>query len=100
LEGTGRRTRSGRRTRGGISIDINPGDTLLGWDTDQFPNLKGGGFTAGGLMFDAKMCRPSIDPEDRFHAHIGALHTLLAAPSLGQDDAGPCDCTRPRREVF
>jgi xylose isomerase len=70
------------------SLDINRGDTLLGWDTDQFPNdvseialvlytlLKGGGFTTGGMMFDAKLRRPSIDPEDLFHAHIGGLDTL------------------------
>lgn len=48
------------------SIDANQGDMLLGWDTDQFPTdlysttmcmyevLKQGGFTNGGLNFDAK----------------------------------------------
>ena len=58
---------------------------MLGWDTDQFPTdiydttlamyiiLKGGGFTTGGLNFDAKVRRQSIDPEDLFHAHIGAM---------------------------
>ena len=67
---------------------INRGDPLLGWDTDQFPNditesaivlyilLKSGGFTSGGMNFDAKIRRPSIDPEDLFHAHIGGLDTL------------------------
>ncbi len=67
------------------SVDANRGDTLLGWDTDQFPTniyettlamhtiLKGGGFTTGGLNFDAKLRRQSIDPEDLFHAHIGAM---------------------------
>jgi len=70
------------------SLDINRGDPLLGWDTDQFPNdvtesaivlyilLKSGGFTSGGMNFDAKIRRPSIDPEDLFHAHIGGLDTL------------------------
>ncbi|MHC5116553.1 MAG: xylose isomerase [Planctomycetota bacterium] len=60
-------------------------DLFLGWDTDQFPTdiydttlamytiLKGGGFTTGGLNFDAKVRRQSIDPEDLFHAHIGAM---------------------------
>jgi len=73
------------------SMDINRGDTLLGWDTDQFPNdagelslvlytlMKGGGFTSGGMNFDAKLRRPSIDPEDLFHAHIGGLDTLARA---------------------
>ena len=70
------------------SLDMNRGDNLLGWDTDQFPNdvaetaivmytlLKGGGFTTGGMNFDAKLRRQSIDPSDLFHAHIGGLDTL------------------------
>lgn len=67
------------------SIDANRGDSLLGWDTDQFPTdyylttkimlevLKGGGFSKGGLNFDAKRRRESHDPEDLFHAHIGGM---------------------------
>ena len=64
------------------SVDANRGDTLLGWDTDQFPTdlylttnimlrvLKMGGFTTGGLNFDAKRRRESHEPVDLFHAHI------------------------------
>jgi len=67
------------------SIDANRGDLLLGWDTDQFPTdlydctlamytlLRYGGFKTGGLNFDAKVRRQSIDPEDLFHAHIGGM---------------------------
>ena len=67
------------------SVDANRGDLLLGWDTDQFPTdlydttlamyliLKGGGFTTGGLNFDAKVRRQSTDPEDLFHAHVGGM---------------------------
>ncbi len=67
------------------SIDANRGDLLLGWDTDQFPTnlydcvltmyvlLRHGGFQTGGLNFDAKVRRQSIDPEDLFHAHIGGM---------------------------
>src|SRR6266581_4655131 len=67
------------------TIDANTGDLLLGWDTDQFPTdvylttqcmlvaLKYGGFTTGGVNFDAKVRRESIDPEDLFHAHIGGM---------------------------
>src|SRR5213595_253111 len=67
------------------SIDANTGDLLLGWDTDQFPTdiylttqcmlsvLKYGGLTTGGVNFDAKVRRESIDPEDLFHAHIGGV---------------------------
>ena len=58
---------------------------LLGWDTDQFPTdvylttkmmlvlLKYGGFTTGGLNFDAKVRRESFEPVDLFHAHIGGM---------------------------
>lgn len=67
------------------SVDANRGDLLLGWDTDQFPTniydttlamyiiLKAGGFTTGGLNFDAHVRRQSIEPDDLFHAHIGAM---------------------------
>ena len=67
------------------SIDANRGDELIGWDTDQFPTnvydttqvmlrvLGMGGFTTGGLNFDAKRRRESHEPEDLFHAHIGGM---------------------------
>jgi len=67
------------------SVDANAGDLLLGWDTDQFPTdvylttkimlvlLKYGGFTTGGLNFDAKVRRESFEPIDLFHAHIGGM---------------------------
>jgi len=67
------------------SIDANTGDELIGWDTDQFPTniylttqimlevLKMGGFTTGGLNFDAKCRRESFEPVDLFHAHIGGM---------------------------
>lgn len=67
------------------SIDANQGDLLLGWDTDQFPTniydttlamyevLKAGGFTKGGLNFDAKVRRGSFEPADLFYAHIAGM---------------------------
>ncbi len=67
------------------SVDANRGDLLLGWDTDQFPTdlydttlamgtiLKMGGFTTGGLNFDAHVVRESFEPVDLFHAHIGGM---------------------------
>jgi len=83
------------------SVDMNRGDTLLGWDTDQFPNvaadmviplyllLQGGGFTTGGFNFDAKVRRQSFEPVDLFHAHLGAMdvtaRALLAAEQVIQD---------------
>ena len=67
------------------SIDANQGDLLLGWDTDQFPTnvyetslcmyevLKAGGFTTGGLNFDAKTRRGSYTQEDIFLAYIAGM---------------------------
>lgn len=88
------------------SVDMNRGDPQLGWDTDQFPNnvpelalamyhiLRAGGLGSGGLNFDAKVRRQSIDAEDLFHAHIGGMdccaRALLAAEQMindGQLDA-------------
>jgi xylose isomerase len=83
------------------SVDANRGDLLLGWDTDQFPTdiysttlammiiLKQGGLGSGGLNFDAKPRRSSIDPEDLFHAHIGGMDTfargLIIANNIMED---------------
>src|SRR5699024_5594104 len=67
------------------SVDANQGDTLLGWDTDEFPTdlysttlamyeiLKNGGLGRGGLNFDAKVRRGSFEMEDLFHAHIAGM---------------------------
>ncbi len=67
------------------SIDANMGDVLLGWDTDQFPTdlyltsqimlilLNHGGFSTGGLNFDAKVRRESFTLEDLFYAHIAGM---------------------------
>ena len=35
--------------------------------------LKYGGFTSGGVNFDAKVRRESFEPIDLFHAHIGGM---------------------------
>ena len=83
------------------SIDANQGDPLLGWDTDQFPTnvydttlcmyevLKAGGFTNGGLNFDAKTRRASNTPEDIFLAYIAGMDAfalgLRMADRLIQD---------------
>jgi xylose isomerase len=64
---------------------------LLGWDTDQFNTdvkeitlamvsiMRAGGLGRGGFNFDAKLRRPSIDPEDLFYAHIGGMDTYALA---------------------
>jgi xylose isomerase len=70
------------------SIDANQGDMLLGWDTDQFPTsvydtafcmyevIKAGGFTKGGLNFDAKTRRGSFTPEDIFLSYIAGMDSF------------------------
>src|SRR5690554_5501047 len=69
------------------SIDANEGDILLGWDTDHFPAnvydatlamyelIKAGGFTNGGINFDAKTRRPSNTLEDLVIAYIMGMDT-------------------------
>lgn len=76
------------------SIDANTGDMLLGWDTDQFCTdiyvttqcmysiLKYGGFTTGGVNFDAKVRRESFEPIDLFYAHIGGMDAFAQGLKL------------------
>lgn len=73
------------------SIDANRGDAQNGWDTDQFPMnlndlvesllviIEAGGFSGGGVNFDAKIRRNSTDIEDLFLAHIGGMDSFARA---------------------
>lgn len=73
------------------SIDANRGDYQNGWDTDQFPVdlyelteamlviLQSGGLQGGGINFDAKTRRNSIDLEDIFIAHITGMDSIARA---------------------
>ncbi len=83
------------------SIDANKGDYQNGWDTDEFPTsiyeiteamleiLPAGGFTNGGINFDAKTRRNSTDLEDIFIAHIGGMdvfaRSLIIADKILSD---------------
>jgi xylose isomerase len=93
------------------SCDINRNDYQSGWDTDQFPNnapevalalyhiLQGGGFTTGGMNFDAKLRRQSLDPEDMVAAHVGGMDTLargLLAAAAMIEDGGLAAAVRDR----
>lgn len=91
------------------SIDSNTGDTLLGWDTDQFPMdvkkttltmklvIEQGGLAPGGLNFDCKVRRESTDVADMFIAHIGAMDAfargLRQAAAIMQDGVLPAMVT-------
>ena len=78
------------------SIDANTGDTMLGWDTDQFSTdvkeltlamysiLKAGGLGTGGFNFDAKLRRPSTDMDDLFHAHSGGMDAYALSFKLAR----------------
>jgi xylose isomerase len=72
------------------SIDANMGTPGLGWDTDRFPTdialttqvmlavLDMGGFTTGGLNFDAKRRRESFTPSDLVIAHLAGMDAFAA----------------------
>jgi len=83
------------------SIDANKGDYQNGWDTDEFPTnvyeiteammviLQAGGFTTGGINFDAHIRRNSTDMEDLFIAHVSGMdifaRALLIADKIMKD---------------
>ncbi|MFN4086757.1 MAG: xylose isomerase [Spirosomataceae bacterium] len=79
------------------SIDANRGDYQNGWDTDQFPVdlyeltesmlviLENGGFTTGGINFDAKTRRNSTDLEDIFIAHIAGMDAFARSLIVAHD---------------
>ena len=80
------------------SIDTNRNEMLLGWDTDMFPTdpvlatytmkrvMEQGGLAPGGLNFDAKVRRESVDVEDLFIGHINGMDNyargLLSAAKM------------------
>lgn len=85
------------RTHGMLgSVDANQGDSLLGWDTDEFPTdlyattlamyeiLKNDGLGTGGLNFDAKVRRGSFEYEDLFHAHIAGMDSFAIGTKVAK----------------
>ena len=61
--------------------------------------LRAGGFRTGGMNFDAKLRRQSIDRTDLFHGHIGGMDTmaraLLVAAAISE--GGELDANREAR---
>ena len=97
------------------SIDANRGDELIGWDTDQFPTdiylttqvmlgvLEMGGFTTGGLTFDAKRRRESHEPMDLMYAHIGGMDAFargLKIASAIRKDGRMAEFVQTRYSTF
>jgi xylose isomerase len=94
------------------SIDANRGDSQNGWDTDQFPIniyetveamlviLQSGGFTTGGINFDAKTRRNSTDLEDIFIAHIAAMDTFARGLTVAERILNNSDFLKLRTQRY
>ena len=94
------------------SIDANRGDYQNGWDTDQFPTnlgemaesmlviMEAGGFTTGGVNFDAKTRRNSTDLEDIFLAHIGGMDAFARGLLIAQDVLEKSDYKKMRKQRY
>ena len=94
------------------SVDANKGDYQNGWDTDEFPTniyevteamleiLQAGGFTTGGVNFDAKLRRNSTDPEDLFIAHISGMDTFARALTVADKILKDSEYLSIRRERY
>jgi len=97
------------------SLDVNQGDHLNGWDTDEFLHnlydavevmlvlLSVGGLTTGGMNFDAKVRRNSTDLEDLFIGHIVSMDTLARALVIAErivEDSDLIDSKRRRYASF
>lgn len=94
------------------SIDANRGDYQNGWDTDQFPInvyelteamlviLEAGGFTKGGINFDAKTRRNSTDLEDIFIAHIAGMDAFARALLVATDVLEKTDYKKLRTDRY
>jgi xylose isomerase len=94
------------------SIDANRGDYQNGWDTDQFPiNIyeiveamlviqEAGGFTTGGINFDAKTRRNSTDLEDLFIAHISAMDVFARALLIADNIMKNSNYHKMRKERY
>jgi xylose isomerase len=94
------------------SIDANKGDYQNGWDTDEFPTniyetteammviLQAGGFKTGGINFDAKVRRNSVDPEDIFIAHISGMDTFARALKIADKILRESDYLKIRQNRY
>jgi len=94
------------------SIDANKGDYQNGWDTDEFPTniyeiteammviLQTGGFSTGGINFDAKIRRNSTDAEDIFIAHISGMDTFARALVIADKILKDSDYLKLRKKRY
>ncbi|MGI6578910.1 MAG: xylose isomerase [Saccharofermentanales bacterium] len=76
------------------SLDANHAETMVGWDTDEFPKdvrsvalsmyevLKNGGLEYGVINFDSKLRRPSSDELDNAIGLISGMDTFALGLKL------------------
>jgi xylose isomerase len=94
------------------SIDANKGDYQNGWDTDEFPTniyeiteammviLQAGGFSTGGINFDAKVRRNSTNIEDIFIAHVSGMDTFARALVIADKILKDSDYLKMRKKRY
>ena len=94
------------------SIDANKGDYQNGWDTDEFPTniyevteamleiLQAGGFTNGGINFDARARRNSTDLEDIFIAHVTGMDVFARALVVADKILSESDYLKMRKTRY
>ena len=94
------------------SIDANKGDYQNGWDTDEFPTnvyeiteamleiIQAGGFTDGGINFDAKTRRNSTDMEDIFIAHVSGMDTFARSLVIADRILKESDYLKIRKDRY
>jgi len=94
------------------SIDANKGDYQNGWDTDEFPTniyeiteamleiLQAGGFTNGGINFDAKTRRNSTDLEDIFISHVTGMDVFARGLVVADKILSQSDYLKMRKDRY
>lgn len=94
------------------SIDANKGDYQNGWDTDEFPTnvyevtealleiIQAGGFTNGGINFDAKTRRNSTDLEDIFIAHVSGMDVFARSLVIADKILKDSDYVKMRKNRY
>ncbi len=94
------------------SIDANKGDYQNGWDTDEFPTniyevteammeiIQAGGFTNGGVNFDAKTRRNSSDLEDIFISHVSGMDVFARALLIADNILKDSDYLKLRKNRY
>ena len=94
------------------SIDANKGDYQNGWDTDEFPTniyevteamieiIQAGGFTNGGINFDAKTRRNSTDLEDIFISHVSGMDVFARALTIADNILKNSDYIKLRKNRY